>query len=260
MADKCVGGTRSILEVEQTGDCTECVGIASFVNNGDGTSTITLTNGQSYSFQSTGAAGATGATGATGAAGAVGPVGPTGPSGATNGNALLMSWITPTKYLNTGGVGFESMQNYSLAGNRVSTAQDEIKIHAVIDCDYTITPVVPTAPGSERQCSIFFGATDLLALAPAQMKAGNIHKIEIDVSITRLSANTASYEATVKYYKDFILFGNYVGGLNPDVFKQEIQNLAPDWTIANLLSVQVESPIADMYVSVFEVLINKFAV
>lgn len=186
METKCTGGARTLLEVRQGGDCNTCVGFAKFVENGNGTITITLTNGQSFTYRVSGSPGAPG---------------PKGDKGDTGTGVLINQFPN----LATIGAGsFESLMKdrvpVSISGGTLNVDGDELKGFAW----FTGTPN-PVAP--YQVVNIYFAGQMLIGFFDYPGFYSSSHfGIKLHFRIIRLTNATLAYHFDVEYYSGGFFF------------------------------------------------------
>lgn len=188
MADKCTGGGRTLIEVVQPGDCTTCVGIKRFVNNGNGTITVVLTNGQSFTYTSVGTAGATGPKGDTGDTGVV----------------MFHNKYPASQTAGLTGL-FEVLDTTELPANALAAAGDQCIIRAMVQCgDAVFAPNVSL--NQEAQFTLNGVKIGVLNSAFADVQ---VNRIEFIYRITRIDKNNATVDGTLLLYTSafgFVVF------------------------------------------------------
>lgn len=156
-------------------DTCDCVGIRSIVNNSNGTTTITLTNGTATTYQSRGL---------------TGPQGPAGPAGEDG------VYIIANQFPNlaTTTTNFESLLDgrvpYSMPANTMNTNLDDIEIIAQATCSNT----------DAQKLTITFNGVDLFGVADWPTFYGSVQLIKLFIRLTRITNTTAKYYAEAKFY------------------------------------------------------------
>jgi len=200
MSDTCGGGKVTLLQCADTGST--CVGIKSIVNNGDGTTTITLTNGNSTTYESQGEKGDTGATGA---------------AGATE-DAVLWNDVTDST---TATNAQETLKTFPMAAGQMSTDGDILSIRARFRAN---------ADAKSKLCYVYLGAT---LIASGEIK-DTTTGLEFGVSLTRTDATAGKRDFWMDVKQTAFLFiysqGRIYSALNA---------IAPTW--ANALAITIQA-------------------
>lgn len=192
-------------------DTCDCVGIKSIVNNRDGTTTITLTNGKSTTYQSKGDKGDKGDTGATGAPGANG----------TNGAGYI--WNQETDTANTTIGSFETIKSastdYTNPNKTLVNVGDSLFLYSLFEL------TDPSNPIDDAAIQMLMGATQLGGNQGTS--GGLIQRVvyEIKISLTDNTSGAMRARVIARVY-NYSAFGSGFHLINNGIFEQNILDLA----------------------------------
>lgn len=221
MSDKCVGGGRTIIEIESPGDCTECVGVQKVVNNPDGTSTMTFTNGQSITYISKGDDGEPGAKGDKGDVGAT---------------------MFHNKYpLNsTAGLtgAFEIMDTAQLPANALANAGDQCTVRFLAKCG----DVILEPNGSlNQEIQVTLNGVKI-GVGTIVFNDIQVNVIDVVLKITRIDKNNAHIEGY--FVASVTLFGGNFGLPPVPVTSLEAKG-GLDFSIAQAINAEAKTDVAE---------------
>lgn len=190
MNTNCGSGQRTELEVEPAGDCTECVGIRSIKQNPDGTLIVTLTAGQSLTYQGKGDKGETGDKGENGGSG--------------------MFYNQYPNILTAGTGAFEILATTQLPANVLTNPQDQCIVRAIFQCGDVI--FAPNASLNQEFKLTINGQK--LGTYSGIFSDAQMNRVELLYRITRIDENNAVIDGALNV---FVFFFGFVIALPPVV-------------------------------------------
>jgi len=244
MSNFCLGGGIAVLQVDNT-DCS-CVSITSITNNGNGTFTITLSNGQATTLTiPQGESGTIAMQVANGYIQYSSNGGPwvnlvslaqiTGPAGANGANGVAVLY-NDLSVVNNGAVtGTKvALKTFALQPNTLVANGAELRIRFQIEQLQT------------SNIQVFFSIANLVVGYAINIvdgtppnvingTTGSVDELHYEITISRTGSASGFYETTLKQ-----ISGNIV----TKTIETIPVAIAPDFTVANVLSVTVISDVA----------------